>query len=154
MTTAARVTTSAVPAQSEGNDPLHAADPPHDDVTAENGEVDCPACHRPVPPKQWGGKPKIYCSTQCRKRAAYRRLRSVPIHDRPTPRRSSRRPLPNAAHDAGLETPQVRRARRADHRRRADRRQQGEKVAVHLDGHLSYAADTCARMISQLHEEG
>jgi hypothetical protein len=29
-----------------------------------------------------------------------------------------------------------------------------EKVTVRLDGHLQYAADACARMLSQLRQEG
>lgn len=145
---AARVTTSAVPDQ-----------PGPDGVTAENTELICPVCHRPFPPAKahgvgsLGGCPRVYCSPRCRSRAATRRRLGIPIGDRPTPRRSSRRPLPDAAHDAGWKLRKaVERIERiiGDDRLDANR----GKVAVHLDGHLSYAADTCARMISQLHEEG
>jgi hypothetical protein len=125
-----------------------------DDITAEKMGLACPVCYRPVPPKKTrSGRPRIYCSPRCRDRAHVRRQRRVPIHDRRFRRLPARRPLPDAAHDAGWK---LRRAVErieqiiADDRLGANR----EKVAVHLDGHLSYAADTCARMISQLHQEG
>jgi hypothetical protein len=106
----------------------------------------CPVCGRPVPPrKRPGGNHKIYCSKRCQGTAYQRRQRALTARPR--------RGLPDAAHDAGWKLRKaVERIERitADDRFSANR----EKVAAELNGHLQYAADTCARIISQLHPEG
>ncbi len=33
----------------------------------------CPVCTRPIPDRQWGGSPQIYCSRKCSDRAKNRR---------------------------------------------------------------------------------
>jgi hypothetical protein len=102
----------------------------------------CPICRDPVPPKNHGGgQPRIYCSGRCRQTAARRRRRA--------PVRVSRRPLPDFAYDAGQQLRKaVERIERimADDRLRANK----EQVAVQLGGHLSYAAETCARINAEL----
>ncbi len=73
-----------------------------------------------------------------------------PLGWRPASRRWA---LPEAASDAGWKLRKaVERTGRimADDRLPVNRR----KVAAELDGHLQYAADACARMLSQLREEG
>lgn len=117
-------------------------------LATEEAEPKCPACGRVVPPRRHsGGHPKIYCSERCRNAAATRR------HYRGRPRRYSRRPLPDAARDAGW---RLRKAVESVEHLMADDRLRANKdqVAVKLGGHLQYAADACARMASQLNEEG
>jgi len=88
----------------------------------------------------------------CRSIAGHRKSRGQPV-DRPWRRATRRQALPEAATDAGWKLRKaVERAERivADDRLPAHR----AKVAVQLVGHLQYAADACARMVSRLHEEG
>jgi hypothetical protein len=102
-----------------------------------------------------GGEPKIYCSALCRRRAGTRRQRGLPVNQPLGHRRRAtrRRELPEAASDAGW---QLRKAVERIGRIMADDRLPANrgKVAVHLGGHLQYAADACARALSQLREEG
>lgn len=116
----------------------------------------CPACNRQfeVPVARNSDKRK-YCSENCRRRAERARVQAWRDSQPSRPRRASRRPLPDFARDAGW---QLRQAVERIERIIADDRyaRNSDQVAAHIDGHLKYAADTIAQVISQLHhhEEG
>jgi hypothetical protein len=125
-----------------------------DDQGARRVKV-CAVCHRQfdVPPRSSYNRQK-YCSDRCRRRArsawmARYRNRNPARPSRP----ASRQPLPDFAQSAGW---QLRKAVERIERIIADDRfgRNKDQVATQVNGHLEYAASTCAQMLSQLKQEG
>ena len=109
----------------------------------------CPQCGAEVPPKgHRGGRPKVYCSPNCRTNAGRHRRDGAPT--RPVAR--SRRPLPDFAKDSGWclrgDIERIERIERifADDRFPIYRKQ----VSAQLRGHLEYAAEVCQDLLSRL----
>lgn len=109
-------------------------------------EKPCLRCGAPVPPKVGGGgRPKVYCSLECRWAAGNARK----PQPRNVPRAASRGPLPVFANKVGWSLrADVERLERIFADDRFDRNK--EQVAAHLHSHLAYAAEVCQDLLSRI----